>query len=252
MAIKDGRCPNCGSIVHLDPNAEKGHCMFCDAVFDNQRAFEIAENPEGVEFPNDPQPPYDGPNLQPGRSNGSVARTSGSGKSKKKQPAKTTKTEVAKPKEYVMKEPVKLPDFKLSKPVKLKIAGIILAVVIILSAIMAPLIISRDAVRSDLLDSMGTLAPFTVDTERAVAIERFSNSYLLVASGDSISQEDAISFFIAFCQKRAELIEIDSTQAKAYSAVTMKLVTPDGGWLIKEPVDLAAVESGSAVKPLAE
>jgi hypothetical protein len=56
MPLKEGRCPNCGSILQLNTAAEKGHCLFCDAVFENTQAFDIADNPGEYTYPNLPQP----------------------------------------------------------------------------------------------------------------------------------------------------------------------------------------------------
>lgn len=68
MELKEGRCPNCGSILFLDPDQEKGHCLYCDCVFEGQEAFDIDERLAGGEeivFPNEEQEPYTGPNLDP-------------------------------------------------------------------------------------------------------------------------------------------------------------------------------------------
>ena len=65
MPLKEGKCINCGSLLMLDPSMPKGHCPFCDCVFDNEEAFRAFQHPEEFTFPNDPQPPYTGPSLVP-------------------------------------------------------------------------------------------------------------------------------------------------------------------------------------------
>lgn len=68
MELKEGRCPNCGSILFLDPNQEKGHCLYCDCVFEGHEAFDIDERlaaGEEIVFPNEEQEPYTGPSLDP-------------------------------------------------------------------------------------------------------------------------------------------------------------------------------------------
>jgi hypothetical protein len=61
MQLKEGRCPNCGSLLQLDATKDQGHCLFCDAVFASKEAFDIAANPAGVTFPNLPSPNMRGP-----------------------------------------------------------------------------------------------------------------------------------------------------------------------------------------------
>lgn len=241
MAIKDGRCPNCGSILHLDNTSEKGHCLFCDAVFDTPEALEIAANPAGVEFPNLPQPKYEGPDLQP-RSGG--ARTPA--KAKSQTPAKKPAEPKAPP---VVRDPVKVPDFKLDPKTRNRILLIILLILVVTAAIAAPLIMNREAARNQLLEAMPVVSPFAIEVDKDVNIGRSDNSYLLIAASDSVSQEDAIQLFRAYAEKRAEVYGMDLS-GNIYSPVTVKLVTPDGGWMINRPADLAAIEDGTAVKPL--
>lgn len=243
MAIKDGRCPNCGSILHLDNSAEKGHCLFCDAVFDTSRALEIAADPAGVEFPNLPQPKYEGPDLSP-RSNASKSKTSA--KAKSQVPAKKP----AEPKApQIVKEPVKMPDFKIDARTRNRILLVILAIIVLTTAIAAPLIMSRENARSQLLEAMPSISPFEVVVEKAVNIGRSDNSYLLIVAQNDITQDAAVRLFRNYAEQRAEVYGMDLSAA-IYSPVTVKIVTPEGGWLINRPDDLAAVESGSAVKPL--
>lgn len=244
MALKEGRCPNCGSILHLDPSAEKGHCLFCDAVFDNQTAFDIAANPKDVVFPNLPQPKYEGPSLAPRQSAVAAQPT------QRKQAPAPKKAVEAKP-AYVMKEPVKMPDFKLSHKSKLTILAVVVLIVALSAAVAVPTIISRDAARSQLITAMPDLAPFDVDLDQAVMIGRTNNSYLLIVAAENVTQADAVKLFKAFCIKRAAVLNADTTSDSIYRPVTLKLVMPDGGWLIDRPAGQADLDSGAAVETLA-
>jgi hypothetical protein len=244
MAIREGRCPNCGSILQLDSAAEKGHCLFCDAVFDNSDAFEIAANPSGVTFPNLPQPKYEGPSLEPR----SAGLTSGQGGQRLKQVQPVKKAKPVPPPAYVHKEPIKLPDIRLSKKTKLRILVISLIVIAVIAGIGVPTVISRDQERARLLGEMGSIASFSLDAENAVTFRRANNSYLLAASAESISQAEMVALFKAYCEKRAAGRKIDLTDFnRVYGSITVKLVTPDGGYLIDRPSDLGALNSGSAV-----
>lgn len=245
MPLKEGRCPNCGSILQLNTAAEKGHCLFCDAVFENTQAFDIADNPGEYTFPNLPQPKYEGPNLDPDLS----ARGSGMSASSANKPKK--KPRPAPPPVYIPKEPVKLPDIRLPGKIKLRILLISLAVILVIAAVAIPLIMKRDEVRKGLLDSLDELAPFAIQVEKDAAIWHTANNYLMVSTADAVTQDDAIAFFKAFCEKRAALLGADAQNFQAvYSPVKVKLVSPDGGYLIAQPDSQADLDSGKAVTVL--
>lgn len=244
MALKEGRCTNCGSILNLDPAAEKGHCLFCDAVFDNKTAFEVAANPQGVEFPNLPQPKYEGPNLDP-----KAINASGLPANRPKQAQQVKKSKPAPL--YVPNESIKMPDMRVS--FKTKIIAIIVAVVVlgIIAAISVPVVMNRDNTRTKIMASMSTVAPFSVDVEKDVAISRLSNSYLLIASDAAVSKDDMLTLYKNYCAKRAEIQNISlSNFGKAYGEVTVKLVSPDGGYLIDHPADQVALDNGTALVEL--
>lgn len=244
MPIKEGRCPNCGSILQLDAVAEKGHCLFCDAVFENKTSFAIAEDPAGHTFPNLPQPKYEGPSLQP-----NLARGQGGPQGQVQKPKKKPKP--APPPVYIPKEPTKLPDIRLPGKVKLRILLISLVTILVIAGISIPVIMNRNSVRQVLAASIDSLAPFTVDPDRDVAIWHTANNYLMVATADSVTQAEMIAFFKAYCDKRAEVAGIDTGDFKrVYGQVTVKLVYPDGGYLIDRPASLADIDSGKAVKIL--
>ncbi len=53
MAIKQGMCKNCGSLVMYDDRDELCECVFCNCVFSTEEASKIYENPNGYEFKNE-------------------------------------------------------------------------------------------------------------------------------------------------------------------------------------------------------
>ncbi len=245
MALKEGRCPNCGSILQLDAAAEKGHCLFCDAVFENTAAFDIAADPAGVVFPNTPQPKYEGPSLDPHMAGGQQAL-----KQTQAQPAKK-KAKPAPPPVYVHKEPIKLPDIKLSRKTKLRIILISIIAAALIAGIGVPVVMTRNANRQALLQSIEALAPFAVDADSSVAIWHTNNNYVILSTPDKVTESEMVDFFEAFCRKRAEVMSIDTQDfSKAYSRVTVKLVTPEGGYLIAKPGSQADLDNGTAVEKL--
>lgn len=244
MANKDGRCPNCGSLLSLDASAEKGHCLFCDAVFDNKTAFAINENPDGYEFPNEPQPKYEGPSLN-SRPNSTT-----------KQPVQSTFTEETQKKKsrpapqraYVHKEPIKLPEIKLPPKIRIKVIIVSIVLALLIAGISTPLIITRNNMRAQLMDSMTEYTPFSVDPERDAVIRRIGNTYLMVVADEAVSEDEMIELFKGFAEKRAELrgLEMDDF-SRVYRSVTVKLISPDGGYLLAEPRDAAELDSGAAL-----
>ena len=244
MPIKEGRCPNCGSIIHLDADAAKGHCLFCDAVIETEQALTIAEIPSAYTSPNLPHPKFEGPSLDP-------EQGERSGKGGQAQLKKPKKPRPAPPPVYVPKEPVKLPEIRVPGRIKLRILLICLAVVLIAAGISVPVVMKRNEIRQGLLASIDELAPFSLNAEKEVDIWFTTNSYLMAATKDQVSREDMISFFKAYCEKRAELAGIDPQDfANTYGAVTVKLVYPEGGYQIKQPRNQADLLEGTAVTVL--
>ncbi len=241
MALIDGRCPNCGSILYLDSSVEKGHCLFCDAVFDSAQAIEIALDPTGVEFPNLPQPKYEGPDLRPGAGAAIPAA-----KAKRQPPAPKKAVPKAPP---IVKEPVQMPDFKLDGKTRIRIILVILLIVVIVAAIAVPLIMRREDARGKLLAALPEFTPSPIEVENNVDIGRTDNSYLRIVLGQDITKDDAVDFFQAYAQKRAEIYGLDLT-GEIYEPVTVKIITPEGGWKIDRPAGRASLEDGSAIVPL--
>lgn len=247
MAIKEGRCPNCGSLLNLDTGMEKGHCLFCDAVFENRRAFEIAQNPKDVTFPNEVQPKYEGPSLEPrGVAGGSGYQAA------VQQPKKKAASKPAEPAQetYISKMAVQ-PDIKLPFKVHLMIAIALVAVVAIFAAVAVPMALRRDRERSAILTALPSVSPITIKADQSAALRGQDNRYLMVAVGESVTPQQATALFKAFCEKRAETAGVDRSQfSQVYGHATLRLAHKDGGYLIDQPSQ-ADLESGAAVKTIA-
>lgn len=218
MALKEGRCVNCGSILFLEPKNEKGHCLFCDAVFDNSEAFRAHAAPDDFTFPNDPQPKYDGPNLDPRP----VAVTA----------PVPPRAPAAQKKAVPVFEPkvTAIPDAKIPQKAKIIAIGALLAVLAIAAAILVPLIMKRDAERQVIKD---TLVPQLagVDWDKNVSLMNMSNNQILIASETHVSQDDAEALFDLFVKARSNAMGV--SEDTPVNDVSMKFVTPDGGYLIE-------------------
>ncbi len=246
MANKDGRCPNCGSLLNLDVSAEKGHCLFCDAVFESKTAFMINENPDGYEFPNEPQPKYEGPSLSPRASPGKVQPEKSAVAREAQQQKK--KARPAPQRAYVHKEPIKLPEIKLPPKIRLKVIIVTIVLALLIIGISTPLIITRNNMRAQLMEAMPEYTPFEVVPERDAVIRRVGNSYLMIVADEAVSEDQMIELFRGFAEKRAELRGLDQDDfRRVYRSVTVKLISPDGGYLLAEPRDAAELDSGAAL-----
>jgi hypothetical protein len=241
MTLKEGRCPNCGSILHLDEKAEQGHCLFCDAVFANSRAFEIAINPAGVEFPNEPQPKYEGPNIDP------VVKTPAG--VKVPPPRRQPPRKAAEPQpQYVHKEKIKLPEVKLTPRTRL---GVILVFVIIAALIIGigvPTVTRRDNDRSAIVSEFQKQLPMSVDADNAIAIRHVANDLLLLALPEDISTDQAIEIFKNYCLTRADVRqESNAGFDRIYGKVEVRIFTPGGGYRISDLKSEAELSAAAVV-----
>jgi uncharacterized protein YcbX len=109
----------------------------------------------------------------------------------------------------------------------------------------------RNKVREALLADLSGLASFGFNAEQDATIWHTANNYLMVATADSVSEEEMIDFYKAFCEKRAEIIGADTGDFnRTYGKVTIKVVFADGGYEISRPASLADLENGQALTVL--
>jgi hypothetical protein len=222
MALKEGRCLNCGSILFLDPKSEKGHCLFCDAVFDNKEAFLAAANPSAYEFKNEEQPPYEGPNLDP-------------------RPVYTapvmpvaTKRPAAREPEFVSKVE-KVPELVIPQRKKMILIGATVLVVAVFLAIFLPLTLRRDRQREEIRDAFAVRLSETVgavDLETNFNITNQNNSQFILSLTAAVDEAKACEIYETYCEVRSEAMDIDAKDR--YDGVSMRLVTPDGGYLFHD------------------
>ncbi len=233
MALKEGRCINCGSILFLDPQMPEGHCFFCDCVFKNEDAFRASTNPEEFTFPNEPQPKYEGPSLTPSQVQHGPIVPAVSRTARKVTPAD----------EYVIPEK-KVP--KLKMPLKAIVGSLIVAVLIIgiFAAITVPTVLKRDAQRLEIGKAFASSIPLEIDVENDLLIQNIGCTSATVILGKDVTLEESVDLFNKYCDARAEVLEIkDGSFAETRKPVTLRVATPGGGYLIKQPGDEAALKT---------
>lgn len=217
MALKEGRCVNCGSILFLDPKNEKGHCLFCDAVFLNSEAFRAEQDPGSFAFPNEEQPPYDGPNLDP-------------------RPQMAAAAPVARP--TVKKETVPafvptvnaIPDAKIPKKAKIIAITALVVILAVFTAVFLPLTLNRDKYRTAITESFSESLDPAVDVTTSLSIINLDNSFVQLALPSGIAEAEAESLFDTFVEVRAQAMNL--TGDNVAEGVEMEVVTPEGGYRI--------------------
>lgn len=247
MALKEGQCPNCGSLLQLEDKNEQGHCLFCDAVFNSEAAFAIVANPAGISFPNLPQPKYEGPNLNPQLTSAQAnARASQIETTRKKEAKAAVKS--AQP-AYQLRDDLKIPDLKLTFKTKIQLGAAALVLVAVIAGITLPVILDRISLRDQLLAAASDYVPVAIDAEQAIVIHGQNSQRLEIALPTAVTQADAKAIFLAYGKKRAALDQTDlSDFAKAYGDLSVKIVTPTGGFLIENVKSAADLDAAAGVE----
>ncbi|MDD2457276.1 MAG: hypothetical protein PHQ83_02060, partial [Eubacteriales bacterium] len=152
---------------------------------------------------------------------------------------------------YVPKSDIKIPDLRLSVKMRLLLTGAAVLILAIIVALSAPPILKRNAARAQLLAAIPKISPTTADVETTVVIHGLSNQRLELALPTAITTEEAIALFERYADQRAMVTGEDATDFSASrSDLIVKVVTPEGGFLIEQPESQAVLDDGSAVQIL--
>lgn len=224
MALKEGRCVNCGSILMLDPEMEKGHCLYCDAIFDNQKAFLIAQDPHAYEFPNEEQPKYTGPNLDPVAYRGKVDVQAFEQAVRQKQAKAKTETESR----QLNLSDEKIPELNASRKQILLTISAFVALALLFLAIALPLTMRRDRIRDDLMSDLVEKVDINLDAGEDLLIRGMKNTDFVLSVSEKPSEEEALEYFTFFVEKRAALLDLDGKTM--YEGVNGQIISPDGGY----------------------
>ncbi len=230
MAIKEGRCINCGSILFLDSDMPQGHCLFCDCVFDNEEAFRANEHPEEFTFPNVEQPKYEGPSLTPVQYQRIPVFQA---------PAVSTSPEKV-VEDYILPE-TKVPSFKIPLKSVLLIMGVAALVIGLFLAIAYPVMGKREKRQTAIIEEFIARLPYEVDKEKAISVHEMGGTDVILVLDEELTAEDSIELFNTYCDVRADVLSLDGSFKKTRKPVTFLVAAPAGGYLIKEPADEAAL-----------
>ncbi|MDO5015594.1 MAG: hypothetical protein Q4E09_01055 [Eubacteriales bacterium] len=228
MALKEGRCYNCGSILMLDPQQEKGHCIYCDAVFDNKLAFEIATNPQGYEFKNEKMEKYTGPNLDPTSQTGAIDEDALHAAIDHNAAKRALKQQDSVGKPNLSEESI--PELKASKKaVLITILGIVIFFGLFF-AIAIPKINHREEVRKQLTANFIDAEKLPLTYGENLLIRGGANDTVVMAFKEKPEEDTVRSYWETYAQERAKLLDLEG-DAK-YKGLEMEVISADGGYLL--------------------
>jgi len=256
MPIKEARCTNCGSIVMADTSEDTVKCLFCRAVMSTADAFAVAANPDGYEFPNEPQPEDDAAvnaasiynkalkQAHTAKKEQSAARTS--------QP-KAAAASAQSPAPRAQVEKIEMPSAKLSTSAKIKIAAFIGVLCLVVAAAIFPITLVRDAHRADLAERVESILPFDHVGKEAWAIAKTSNSKFSVVANEPVDAATALAVYRDFCEVRAEVYGLDPASdsfRSVYGKVTVQVFGSDGGFVVSDLKAEGDLQNPGSVRPL--
>lgn len=234
MATEQGICKNCGSLLMVNSTDELCECVFCDCVFPSTEAIEIFNNPDGVEFPNLPQPKRDkavARHVTTPVFDNVVEKAVIVDKAQKKE------TKVEKLFE-ISPDDVKAPA-KVKKIVSICVA----AAVLIVLGISIPLCVLRYSHRKAITEDLSVVIEaskmnVSLETEDGYAknykIDGQTNKELTLVAADEVNQDQVLEAFASFCQIRGEEYGYTSDDgAHYYDGVVLTVYAPNGRFTVE-------------------
>ena len=227
MAMKQGRCPNCGSLLMVNDTDAKSVCMFCNARFSPIRAIQIDQNPADVEFPNESQDELTDEERQIAFSavrsvqvTAPVRSQPAPRKKKKLEPGRLT------PQEKVALQKRDLIEPLVSKQHKTKLFIGVGAVVILMAAIFLPLTLNRVKNQNELVARIDEIAGFDVPGDEYYNFNGFRNTELLLVSPVDVSEADYNTVMNNYKAVRADIYGLDASDKQ--TNVKVRIAAPNG------------------------
>ena len=225
MALKEGRCVNCGSLLILDPKMEKGQCLFCGAVFANEDAFAAMQLPADHEFPNEEQPEYTGPSLavQPVRDAVFAPPV----------PQRRVKGKIVE--EFILEDP-EVPDLGMPLKTRIIITSLIAGILVLFLGISFLMSLKRNKERSQIKEKFVTNLDYELINDTGIAIENMKNNSIVLVLKESVTEKQAADLFLDYAKVRADVMDYDETDfSVSANSISMRIATPNGGFYISEP-----------------
>ncbi len=227
MAVHEGLCTNCGSLMRLNDEHPQTHCIFCWADVDTAEAIRLGQGAGDHVFPNETYPE---PDLE---TQGKALKAQGLGASNIVQAPRQTVAAPSRRQEGKLtpREKVALQNKPVVKPYVSKqhriaiIAGVV-AFLLLIAAIAVPVYLTRENKRDMLRAELPQYLEFAGDENR-FHIERQRNSRVTIASPKAITEEEAVTAFEGYAETYARVYAIDL--AKAKDRIELRLIDSETG-----------------------
>ncbi len=243
MATEQGICKNCGSLLMVDSKDELCECVFCDCVFPSAEAIEIFNHPDGVEFPNLPQPKRDTkitrhvvtPVFE------DVVE-------------KAVKVDKAQNKEKKVEKLFEISPDDIKAPAKVKKIILIatVACIAVVLGISIPLCLIRTNHKANIADNIGQCI---ADAELEVSTEvdgGYASGYKIYGQGNNrvelvslndVEKEQVVKAFNSYCAIRGEEYGYEAgSSAHYYKDVVLTIYAPNGKFTIEGKKDGAGID----------
>lgn len=229
MAIIQGMCKNCGSLIVFEERDSQCECVFCHCVFPSAEAVEIFNNPEGRTFPNEKYEPSESASKHNATR---VFSTESLEKQIAREELRKANSEERPNNEFeVQAKDVKAPR-KLTIAILAGAVAITAAVFFITYPIYKSRISLRADIESDISEVFDGIA--TIDTTTDISGDYYNGfsvfgqtcQYINAVTGEELTEEDANSIYENYCALRAE--KIADGRSDVYDGVVLNMYCAGG------------------------
>lgn len=241
MAVAQGICKNCGSLIVYNTADDVCECIFCNAVFPLAELIPMDAELKDITFPNekfekseDAKHHYVVPVL-PDQVQVNVDRE------------KRSKTLDSDTKEKLKYE-VTAKDVKAPKSVVLTLAIASVALLAIVVAISLPMYSARTKLLNKMQNNMGAVVSGVVVVDTEIGDDGYSKGYVIsgnkcenvqIVTADEVDNEKAVLLYNNYCDKRQEV----SSNIKSNSDVEMTIYAKQGIFTVNNGGDVEFKEN---------
>ena len=233
MAIVQGMCRNCGSLIIFDDRDDKCECVFCNCVFPASEAIEIMNNPEGRTFANEKfEPSNSGTKHNATR----VYSTENLEKRIAREEVKRANSPEIKENEYE----VQASDVKAPKGLMAGMLGGTALVIALVLAVYIPKYNARVELKNNIESSISQV--FDADSGVDVTSDESGKYYngfsifgqtcqfINVVSTENLTYDQAEDLYVNYCDLRAQ--NVDQAGLRDQGGVVMKIYCNNGYYTV--------------------
>lgn len=209
MAIREGRCPNCGSIINVETEKDN-HCVFCWAKVDPAKAISLAEDVGDYVFPNEK---FDPP-AESAKSAALSAYRNGVQYGAKQRRTTSAQPVAKKPKEQrlsaaeqvaKLNESFAMPELKVNKRVLVTALSVVAIVVVAIVAWAVPSVHSRNIHRTEIINKIQPDKNALAD----IALQGMHNTKLIAVDQGSGDAKKAEAILKAYTEAYTAAYKLD-------------------------------------------